>query len=201
MGHADLYADWRIHRAFKFSNFSPDGRWITSGSSDSIVRVWDCNTRQLIGSPLQGHTDRIPSIAVSSDGCPVSTDLVGTGLFAYGPSQQVGNGHTFLNKLLPYTNAPPPHMKSLGGNPSVVSACYSPDRTLYAVSTLDGHVSLWHIRDGLLWESDTPIHSIHHLRLSADRFVLSLCVGLGLGRRKTDRSNRYQNFWTTALYE
>ncbi len=62
---------------------------------------------------------------------------------------------------------------SLGGNPSVVSACYSTDHTAYAASTLDGHVSLWNSTHDLLWESDAPVHIIHLLRLSADRLVIS----------------------------
>ena len=66
-----------------------------------------------------------------------------------------------------------PRIVSLKGKPSVFSACYSPDRTVYTASTLQGHISLWNIAHNLLWELDTPIHPIHCLRLSADQHAIS----------------------------
>ena len=35
--------------------FSPDGRRIVSGSADKTLRLWDANTGQPIGAPLEGH--------------------------------------------------------------------------------------------------------------------------------------------------
>jgi WD40 repeat protein len=42
--------------------FSPDSRWLVSGSWDKSVRMWDCRTGQAIGSPLLGHTSSIRSV-------------------------------------------------------------------------------------------------------------------------------------------
>ncbi|CCM06113.1 uncharacterized protein FIBRA_08362 [Fibroporia radiculosa] len=39
-----------------------------SGSSDKAIRVWDANTRQQLGEPLEGHTGSVRSVAVSPDG-------------------------------------------------------------------------------------------------------------------------------------
>jgi WD40 repeat protein len=86
-------------------------------------------------------------------------------------SEQITTIH--LSQHTRSTPDPSSNVISLEGNPSVVAACYSPDRTLYAASMLDGRVSLWNTAHDLLWESDTPIHPIHLLRLSADRLVLS----------------------------
>ena len=48
--------------------FSPDGTHIVSGSSDSIIRVWDVVTGQQIGEALRGHDHWVSSVAFSPDG-------------------------------------------------------------------------------------------------------------------------------------
>jgi WD40 repeat protein len=48
--------------------FSPDGKRIVSGSNDQTVRLWDAQTGQPIGQPLQGHTGSVTSVAFSPDG-------------------------------------------------------------------------------------------------------------------------------------
>jgi len=42
--------------------FSPDSRWLVSGSSDKRVQMWDCRTLLAIGSPLLGHTGLVCSV-------------------------------------------------------------------------------------------------------------------------------------------
>jgi WD40 repeat protein len=170
--------------------FSSDGRWIASGSDDKTVRVWHCNTGQLIDPPLQGHTDLVTSVAFSPDDRQLisgSWDKT-VRIWSKFPnkewpqlSEQITTIH--LSRHSHPTAAPSPHTISLEGNPSVVSACYSPDRTLYAASTLDGHVSVWNTAHmDLLWESDTPIPPIHLLRLSEIGLLYRLQMALcGLG--------------------
>lgn len=53
--------------------FSPDGRHIVSGSRDNTIRLWDAQTGVQAGSPLQGHTDSVNSVAFSpgDGGVPV----------------------------------------------------------------------------------------------------------------------------------
>jgi len=53
--------------------FSHDGNCIISGSGDRTIRVWDAETQQQIGQPLQGHEDWVTSVAFSHDGnCIIS---------------------------------------------------------------------------------------------------------------------------------
>ena len=48
--------------------FSPDGKWIVSGSSDKTIRVWDAMTHDAVGDPLEGHSSLVTSVAFSPDG-------------------------------------------------------------------------------------------------------------------------------------
>jgi WD40 repeat protein len=48
--------------------FSPDGRRVVSGSEDKTIWLWDAETGELLGRPLQGHEHLVPSVAFSPDG-------------------------------------------------------------------------------------------------------------------------------------
>jgi WD40 repeat protein len=47
--------------------FSPNGRFIASGSRDKTIWVLDVATGQIASGPLKGHTDWVTSIAISPD--------------------------------------------------------------------------------------------------------------------------------------
>jgi WD40 repeat protein len=51
---------------------SPDGKYVATGGSDRIVRVWDAQTGELFYT-LTGHTDAIFGIVFSPDGKYVTT--------------------------------------------------------------------------------------------------------------------------------
>ncbi|KAJ3978738.1 WD40 repeat-like protein [Lentinula detonsa] len=48
--------------------FSPDGKRIVSGSWDESIRIWNADTGEAIGDPLQGHLYGVSSVAFSPDG-------------------------------------------------------------------------------------------------------------------------------------
>lgn len=48
--------------------FSPDGRWVVSGSADNTLRLWDVESGQPIEDPLRGHTASVLSVAFCYDG-------------------------------------------------------------------------------------------------------------------------------------
>ena len=149
-------------------SFSPDGEWIASGSNDMTVCLWHYITDQR-GPLLKGHTGFVTSVAFSSDSCRLITGS---------PDGTVRVWSKFRWKEWPEMSEqittihlrPSQHINE---NPSIVSACYSLDRTVYATSTFGGHVSLWNPAYDLLWESDTPIYPIHVLRLTASHLIIS----------------------------
>ena len=47
--------------------FSPDGKWIVTGSSDKTLRVWDSETGQETLT-LKGHSNIVISVSFSPDG-------------------------------------------------------------------------------------------------------------------------------------
>jgi WD40 repeat protein len=56
--------------------FSPDGRTLATGSSDSTVVLWDLTDRaqpRRLGQPLTGHTKVVGSVAFSPDGRTLAT--------------------------------------------------------------------------------------------------------------------------------
>jgi WD40 repeat protein len=56
----------------KSAQFSPDGRWIVTASSDYTARLWDGTTGQAAGEPMQ-HDGAVTSAQFSPDGRRVVT--------------------------------------------------------------------------------------------------------------------------------
>ncbi|OJA03688.1 WD40 repeat domain-containing protein, partial [Bathymodiolus thermophilus thioautotrophic gill symbiont] len=44
-----------------------DNRFIVSAGDDETIHLWDRKTQQPIGSPLQGHSGKVNSVAISAD--------------------------------------------------------------------------------------------------------------------------------------
>ena len=56
----------------RFRVFSPDGRWVATGSGDHTARIWDATTGNELLT-IGGHTEKVGCVAFSPDGRTVLT--------------------------------------------------------------------------------------------------------------------------------
>jgi WD40 repeat protein/serine/threonine protein kinase len=124
------------HRAAVFSAaFSPDGRWIASGSQDGKVTIWDATTGREL-PPFQAHKNHVRCVAFSPDGRRLATaSWDGTAkVWAFDPRRAQVN------------NCPLP--VSPGNQAPVSSVAFSPDGQLLASAGDDKTVRVWDLATG-----------------------------------------------------
>ncbi|KAH7925656.1 WD40 repeat-like protein [Leucogyrophana mollusca] len=57
--------------------YTPDGRFIVSGSEDKDIRIWDVATGESVGTPLEPNNQGIWELAISPDGKKIVSAHVG----------------------------------------------------------------------------------------------------------------------------
>ena len=114
--------------------FSPDGRWVVTGSDDWTARLWDAETGQQI-QMLQSHTMRVNSVAFGPDGRLVLT----------------GSGHIAMTDLQDHTARlwdveTGREIAVLQGHTMPVrSAAFSPDGRRVVTGSWDNTARLWDV--------------------------------------------------------
>ncbi|MEP7378509.1 MAG: TIR domain-containing protein, partial [Chloroflexota bacterium] len=106
--------------------FSPDGRTLASGSSDSSVILWDVATRTRIGEPLPSPTGGVYSVAFSPDG------------------RTLAGGTSEDSVILWDVATRSPIGEPLHTQTGVASVAFSPDGRTLASST-NGGIILWDV--------------------------------------------------------
>ncbi|HET8580084.1 MAG TPA: WD40 repeat domain-containing protein, partial [Nitrospiraceae bacterium] len=106
--------------------FSPDGRFIASGSSDNTVILWNADTHEPIGRSLGGSRNAVSSLAFRPDG----------GILAAGSYDK-----TIL--LFDVSTSQPIGQPLVGHEGSVLGVAFSPDGKMLASGGLDNKMILW----------------------------------------------------------
>lgn len=180
---------------------SPDGMWVTSGSHDKTVKIWDVKTGAC-WKTLIGHTDKVQSVAITPDGTRILSGSfdgtvrvwdLGSGRGVAKFESHIKNIWTvvalrdnlralsggFDKSLKLWDLASAECLKTIvcgtTGSDDVFSSAVNPEGTLALSGHRDGRVRLWNIETGeclaMLKGHSSNVYSVQIT--SDERFAVS----------------------------
>ena len=154
-------------------SYSPNGRWVASGSDDGTVRVWDARSGELVADCLE-HTSRVLSVCYSPDGQRLASgsddgtvkvwdaysdeliadcrggDTDWVNCICYSPDgQRIASGNDHTVKVWD-ANSGELIVDCRGYTDEVHIVSYSPDGQWLALGNRDGRVNVWDAHSGKL---------------------------------------------------
>lgn len=129
--------------------FTPDSRYLISGSEDRLVRIWNLGeTRRLVGR-LEGHDLDIYSIDVSPDGSRIVSGSGDRTVRVWELRTDEGGNLVAANgqesQILPMEDEQHPPQSAAGVEAGVTSVSISPDGKYVAAGSLDRLVRVWRL--------------------------------------------------------
>jgi WD40 repeat protein len=118
--------------------FSPDGRWIASGSWDKTVRLWDARTGEVCAR--LPHPSRVMDLAYSPDGAWLAT--------ACGEDNKLRLWHAGTGELWKEIAGPDGGSFWLSASPDGTSLAVSPVEGAAGVVAVDSGDAVWHAAAG-----------------------------------------------------